>query len=161
MQALCRGHRVRRRWRPIIRLRLKHGRRARIRPCFSSWARLTRVHKWARRRFDEIQGQWGRACFEAWADWTADMAAEKRRKLERAGRTLRNIAAFRSFRSWQVYTRAVRRAQRLFARAVGGPKLEAWIQYTDKAREERKMTNAAVIIQRHARGYLVGFCLML
>lgn len=57
---------------------------------------------WARRRFEEIEGRWERACFHAWAEWTADLAAEKQRKLERAGRTLRNVAGYRAFRSWQV-----------------------------------------------------------
>lgn len=57
---------------------------------------------WARRRFEEIEGRWERSCFHAWAEWTANLAAERQRKLERAGRTLRNIAAYRSFRSWKV-----------------------------------------------------------
>lgn len=58
--------------------------------------------RWARRRFEEIEGHWERACFTSWAEWTSDQAAEKLRKLERAGRTLRNLAAYRSFRSWKV-----------------------------------------------------------
>lgn len=154
-QASWRGHRVRRRWRPILCLRLKHGRRACVRPPFAFWARTTRVHKWARRRFDEMQGRWIRSCFDAWADFTADRGTEKLRKLARAGRTLKNIAAYRSFRSWQGYTRSSRRARLLFARAVGGPALGAWVQYMDTARGDRRRTRAAVVIERHARGLLV------
>lgn len=157
MQALWRGHRVRRRWRPIVRLRLRHGRRSCLRPCFSSWSKLTRVHKRVRRRFDELQGRWTRSCFEAWAGWTAHQAAERLGKLERAGKTLRNIAAYRSFRSWQVYTRGARRARTLFARAVGGPTLDAWIRYTAESKKDRQRGDHAVTVQRHARGYLVGF----
>ncbi|CAM9682988.1 unnamed protein product, partial [Hapterophycus canaliculatus] len=102
LQAIWRGHRVRKRWHPIVRLRTRHGRRAVIHPCFSSWTRFARVRRWARRRFEEIEGHWERACFTAWAEWTSNLAAEKQRKLERAGRTLRNVAAYRSFRSWKV-----------------------------------------------------------
>lgn len=36
---------MRKRWRPILRLRIRHGRRSMLRPCFSSWARLARVHR--------------------------------------------------------------------------------------------------------------------
>lgn len=156
LQALWRGHHVRRRWRPIIRLRIRHGRRAFMRPCFHSWSRLTRVHKWARSRFKEMEGRWTRSCFDAWAGWTADLAAEKLQKLERAARTLKNVAAYRVFRSWKDHTRGARRARKRFARVIGGPTLDAWIRYTDEARVDRKQSNAAVVIQQHARGYLVG-----
>lgn len=156
VQALWRGHRERRRWRPIFRLRVRHGRRSCLRPCFSSWSKLTRVHKRVRRRFDELQGRWTRSCFEAWAGWTAHQAAEKLRKLERAGKTLRSIAAYRSFRSWQVYTRGARRARTLFARAVGGATLGAWIRYTAESKKNRQRGDHAVTVQRHVRGYLVG-----
>ncbi|CAM9339893.1 unnamed protein product, partial [Laminaria digitata] len=154
VQALWRSHRVRRRWRPIVRLRVRHGRRSCLRPCFSSWSKLTRVHKRVRRRFDELQGRWTRSCFEAWAGWTEHQAAEKLGKLERAGRTLRNIAAYRSFRSWQVYTRGARRARTLFARAVGAPTLGAWIRYTSESKKDRQRGDNAVTVQRHVRGYL-------
>lgn len=45
LQALWRGHRVRKRWRPVVRLRVRHGRRSKLRPCFSAWARLAGVHR--------------------------------------------------------------------------------------------------------------------
>ncbi len=79
-------------------------------------ARSLALHpRWARRRFEEIEGRWERSCFYAWVEWTADRTAEKRRKLERAGRTLRNVAAYRSFRSWQV------RMSRLYCRRYSRP----------------------------------------
>ncbi|CAN0214400.1 unnamed protein product, partial [Scytosiphon promiscuus] len=153
LQALWRGRLTRKRWRPIVRLRIRHGRRSIIHPCFSSWTRFARVRRWARRRFEEIEGHWERACFAAWAEWTSNRAAEKQRKLERAGRTLRNIAAYRSFRSWKTYTSTTHRAHQLYARAVGYPSMAAWIIFVDEARRQRKRRGAAVTIQRHARGY--------
>ncbi|CAN0287228.1 unnamed protein product, partial [Ectocarpus sp. 12 AP-2014] len=153
-QSLWRGYRVRKRWHPVIRLRVRHGRRSIIRPCFSSWARLARVQSWARRRFEEIEGRWERSCFHAWAEWTANLAAERQRKLERAGTTLRNIAVYRSFRSWKSYTRTTRQAHRLYARAVGGTSMAAWVQYVGMAKRQRGQKSAAVTIQRHSRGYL-------
>lgn len=158
MQSLWRGHCVRRRWRPVIRLHVRHGRRACIRPYFASWVNLARVHKWARRRFDQMQGRWVRSCFDVWIDWTRELAAEKQGKLERAARTLKNVSAYRAFRSWHLYTRAVVRANRLFAHVITLPALGAWIRHTNEAKEDRRMKNAAITIQRHARGHMVCRC---
>lgn len=61
----------------------------------------------------------------------------------------------------QVYTRTTRQAHRLYTRAVGGPALAAWIRYLDDTWRQKKRQSAAVVIQRHARGYVVrkGFAL--
>lgn len=152
LQAVWRGFRVRRRWGPIVKLRVRHGRRACILPCFVSWRRRTRVKKWARRRFDELQGRWTGICFRGWAKWTAGRKEEKRRILQRAARTLKNVTAYRAFRSWRAYTVASRRATRLFARVVGLPTLYAWILFTVEAKEARRRNQAATAIQRHVRG---------
>lgn len=147
---------MRRRWRPIMRLRATAGRRTSMRPCFSSWARLTRVYRTARRRFKTLHGNLVRACFKAWVEMVAIKAMERGRKLQRAGAILKNVAVYRSFHSWQVYARAAHRARLLFLRAVRGPALETWIQFTKEAKIERARNAEAVTIQRHARGRRVG-----
>lgn len=147
---------MRRRWRPIMRLRAKAGRRASMRPCFSSWARLTRVYRTARRRFETLHGNLVRACFKAWVEMVAINAMERTRKLQRAAAILKNVTVYCSFRSWGVYARAAHRSRLLFLRAVRGPALERWIRFTKEAKVERARNKAAVTIQRHVRGRRVG-----
>lgn len=69
--------------------------------------------------------------------------------------------SFRTPSARQVYIKTTRQVHRLYTRAVGGPALAAWIRYLDATWRQKKRQRAAVVIQRHARGYVVrGFALV-
>ncbi|CAM9959298.1 unnamed protein product, partial [Discosporangium mesarthrocarpum] len=153
LQALWRGYQTRRRWRPLVRLRLRHGRLAHMRRCYGAWLQWARGRLRARRMFEELRGRAVARCYEAWQGFVAASQAERTAKLEKASRTLRNIAAYRAFQSWAVYWRASRQCRRMFVRAVVAPTLTEWMQFTAEARERRRDCAAATQIQRVFRGF--------
>lgn len=147
---------MRARWRPIIRLRLQHGRRVYLTDSFTALRRLARVKKLSRSRFELMQGQWKGTCFKAWKGWAADQLNKKRQKLLKAAQTIRNVSGHRAFRSWQIYHRSCRRARRLFFRAIGRPAFTAWTRHTVESLLRRRRDVACITIQRHARGWQVS-----
>ncbi|CAM9542473.1 unnamed protein product, partial [Phaeothamnion confervicola] len=152
VQCLWRGHRVRRRWWPILKLRLRCGRRRALADSFRPWRRRWKTARWVRERLGRSAQRWRSDCFAAWKGTMAMTRAEHDAKLHRAAQlfSLRVEAAV--FRSWRHLWWRSRRVRTLAVRVIRSPAFSQWVAFTAEAKRAKRALRAVTWSQSHYRG---------
>ena len=147
-----RGYLVRKRWRPIVRMRMHHGRYACMIRCFRPWVEWVGKMKRVRALMSGIMAGSKRNCFN---EWRNTVQATKREREEIAKKCLKRMlmkAEFSCFVSWHGYTQQCRKVKTMMRRAIGCPSWNKWLDYVAQSKRERRVIRGFTALQSRARG---------
>eukprot|EP01040_Poterioochromonas_malhamensis_P015188 gene15188-16957_t len=132
---------------PIIKLRMKIGKKTYYIFCFARWKEYNEL---CRRIRDALTYQMSNStslCFNAWKGFIKKQRNDRERQLESFGKKFRNLAIYTCYRHWQVYTRENKRLKIRLRRLFAFPQFDIWVEYTKWSKHLKKVNQSAVCIQ--------------
>ena len=152
-QTLYRKYRMLGKWGPVIRFRVKYGRRKVLRAHFRGYRDGVARQKRVQQLIDRHLKGWEDKCLYAWIRFTKK-TKENREQL--AVSCLRRVIysfAFKVFVAWHGYAEQCARVKRMMARNLSNPCFATWVEMTEVWKEEREIIYLATVLQKFVRGF--------
>jgi len=152
MQMLYRGYRVRKRWTPILRLRMKCGRKSAMRSAFWPWRNYYRKMKRVRELMDRTIMKGVRLTFKSWKGYLMNIKTHREEIVRKFLKRLLNQGLYKVYVAWATFAYNSARVKLMFRRSMQNPHFKTWVEMTEVWREERCLLESAVWCQRWWRG---------
>lgn len=153
MGALWRGIWVRKRWRPIVRMRMHHGRYAIMLRCLNPWKAWVGKMKRAKKLLGKILVGAKRLNYTAWRDYVKNLKEERERIAKAAMKRFIMRREFAVFNSWYSYVERKKRILTMMKRAIGNPAFKHWLDYVEMIKEQKMVLRGYTAIQSMYRGW--------
>jgi hypothetical protein len=154
MQTLFRRYAARKKWYPIIRLRLKYGKRTYYRFCWDHWLHYNYLCRQIRELIAYHLHTYVRLCFASWRHYWVEQKKERTHKMELFVLRAKSGSLFGFFMKWIRFKNYSQRVLRTARRIVQNPHFAIWYEYARRRKYMRRRHLAAVQIQRHYKGIL-------
>jgi len=153
MGALWRGIWVRKHWRPIVRMRMHHGRYAIMLRCLNPWKAWVGKMKRAKKLLGKILVGAKRLHFTAFRDYVKNLKEERERIARAAMKRFIMRREFAVFNSWYSYVEKKKRIMTMMKRAIGNPAFKHWLDYVEMIKEQKMVLRGYTAIQSMYRGW--------
>ena len=153
MGALWRGIWVRKHWRPIVRMRMHHGRYAIMLRCLNPWKSWVAKMKRAKKLLGKILVGAKRLHYTAWRDYFKNLKEERERIARAAMKRFIMRREFAVFNSWYSYVEKKKRIMTMMKRAIGNPAFKHWLDYVEMIKEQKMALRGFTAIQSMYRGW--------
>ena len=153
MQTLFRSYIARKKYYPIIKIRLKYGTRTYYRFCWKRWIHYNVLVKDIRRLQKYHLNSYVRLCFKSWKQDFLDTKAYRREKMSKFVLRARSGSLWGIFLKWAEFAKYSRRVLRKARRLVQNPQFALWYDYAQSRKRKRQRHQAATIIEAVVKGY--------
>ena len=157
LQTMWRAYLARRRWRPIILLRVKYGYRAQLKYRFKQWSSNAQVSVGVRKGYKRCQRGLKAAVFTAWSCYLQQKKRDREEKINKVKLHAFHSQAKKICDEWRKWTLDCVRVRRNFVRLYKNPYLSRWMQYMQIVRHEKREQGLALTCQRLGRGKLSAY----
>ena len=153
MGALWRGIWVRKKWRPIVRMRFYHGRYAIMLRCLNPWKLWVAKMKRAKKLLRKILVGAQRLHYTAWRDHVKAVKEERERIAKAAMKRFIMRREFAVFNSWYSYVERKKKILTMMKRSIGNPAFQHWLDYMEMIKEQKMVLRGFTSIQSMYRGW--------
>ncbi|GMI05596.1 hypothetical protein TrVE_jg1086 [Triparma verrucosa] len=154
MQALMRGIWVRKRWRPIVRMRMHHGRYAKMLRCLNPWKTWVAKMKRAKKLLGKILVGALRLNFTSWSAYVKKVKEEREEVARKALKRFIMRREFAVFNSWYSYVERKKKIITMMKRAIGNPAFKHWLDYVDMIKEQKMVLRGFTALQARHRAHV-------
>mmetsp|Transcript_13464 Transcript_13464/g.31885 ORF Transcript_13464/g.31885 Transcript_13464/m.31885 type:complete len:1095 (-) Transcript_13464:599-3883(-) len=151
-QAQVRYMIARKRWKPIIKFRMKWGYRKVLYDTLHLYQRNVRRLKRIRHLLHIAQFGYSEKCVRYWRRFKDRAKAEKEAKARAVFGKIMRALEVRVFTAWHVHAKRLGDVKRMCRRHFNNPCFGKWVAMTRVWRHERRAGNLALLLQRHWRG---------
>jgi len=154
MGSLWRGIWVRKRWRPIVKMRMHHGRYAKMLRCLNPWKSWVAKMKRAKKLLEGILIGDQRAHYTAWKELVQQIKKEREEIAKKALNRFIHRREFAVFNAWYSFVEKKKRIMTMMRRAIGNPAFGTWLEYTYFIKEQKMVLRGMTAIQSMYRGWI-------
>jgi hypothetical protein len=132
---------------PLIKLRVKCGKRS-VMKFF--WLRWLEYNSLCRKIKDAIRFQlasWRDKCFNAWKEMFRSKKNRKEEVIKKFVLRMKNIEVTGCFLQWQTFTKRRKRGKHFLRRLLQCPHFDAWHKYTLHRKKTKRQDRAAMVMQ--------------
>ncbi|GMH87954.1 hypothetical protein TL16_g11017 [Triparma laevis f. inornata] len=141
MQALIRGIWVRKKWRPIVRMRMHHGRYAKMLRCLNPWKSWVAKMKRAKKLLGKILVGAQRLFFVSWSAYVKGV------------KEAREAVAKKALKRF-IMRREEEKIITMMKRAIGNPAFKHWLDYVDMIKEQKMVLRGFTALQARHRAHV-------
>lgn len=160
IQKYVRRRQVFKRLYPIIRLRLKVGKKTYYMYCWNMWLEYNRICRRIREAIEYRLESTTRHYFDAWNKYVAGRKAQRVQNVQLMRIRTANANLYNKFARWQHYTRSNRKLKLHLKRLFAFPHFDVWVEYTKWSKHVKRLNRAATCMQSLVRMF-VGRVLLL
>ena len=146
LQTLWRKYSAFKQWNPIIKIRIKIGKRSYYRFCWNLWMEYNQLCRRIKDAIHFAMSSWKSPCFMSWKKLTIDEKNRKRGVMMRFAARIKNSGLVMTFVRWKTYTKDRIQTKLYMRRMLGMPLWERWVNYTQWSKREKKLYRAASVI---------------
>jgi hypothetical protein len=132
---------------PIIKLRLKIGKKTYYRFCFALWKEYIALVRRIRGLMEFQLSNSVQICFNAWKKSIRDAKDDRAKAIERFSKRFKNLALYGTFCQWTAYTKRNKFLRMKLRRLFAFPHFDMWLEYATWSKHVKKVNNAATLIQ--------------
>lgn len=150
IQKHWRGYSTYKKLHPIIRLRMKIGKKTYYMFCFARWREYNEMCRTIREALRYFMSNYVERCFFSWKNWARETRELRNRRMGKLLQRSRNPLQYRIFRRWKtrhLFAKALWRRLRLL---FSFPTFYKWVEYTRFSKLLRRLNAAARVIQAAA-----------
>lgn len=140
---------------PIIKIRLKAGRRSYYRFCWSLWLQYNRICRRIKEAIIYHKGNYVKICFDAWKKRAKAEVDRKNQIRYRFVQRVRNAKIAGLFMAWVSYTERRKYIKTTFRRNFQLPEFDIWVRYTEWSKMMKKLHRASTKIAAVGRCFLM------
>jgi hypothetical protein len=155
IQKIWRGHSTYKKLHPIIRLRLKIGKKTYYMFCFAQWREYIRFCRWIRECIRYYNSNYVERCFFGWRHWARENREIRNRRMGKVLLRARNPLLYRVFRGWKAFRTYMLALRRRLKLVFSFPHFYMWIEYTKESKLLKKLNRYAGIVQYGVRTFLL------
>lgn len=139
---------------PIIRLRLKFGKRTYYMYCMALWKRYIYLVKMIRESIVFYRSNYVGICFGSWKKFAMENKAARNAKIRKMMLRAQNSEVYRTFSRWVKYTNQNKSLKRKLRRWFGLPQFDMWLEYVRWQKHLKTLHKAATRCQNRIRIFL-------
>jgi hypothetical protein len=147
IQKYWRCYHVYKKLHPIIKLRLKIGKKTYYIFCFSRWKEYNRIVKNIKNALTFQLSNTQQICFNAWSNYIKEQRRDRERVLERFSRRFRNLALYHTYSYWKLYVITNKKLKLKLRRLFAFPHFDIWVEYTRWSKHIKHVNKAVIRIQ--------------
>jgi hypothetical protein len=132
---------------PIIKLRLKIGKKTYYIFCFSRWKEYNSIVKKIKNAITFQLSNTQQICFNAWSSYIKEQRRDREKVLERFSRRFRNLALYHTYSYWKLYVTTNKALKLKLRRLFAFPHFDIWVEYTRWSKHVKYVNKAVVRIQ--------------
>ena len=157
MQALWRGVKARKRWKPIVKMRLHHGRYAKLLRRLNPWKEYARKMKRANKLMKHILQGAIRVHFGGWKVYVQGESGRRQDVAKTAMRRFLMRREFSVFSAWFSFVERKKKVMTMMKRVIGAPSFGCWVEYVEMIKEQKMCIRSFTKIQAITRAQSARF----
>mmetsp|Transcript_10058 Transcript_10058/g.15233 ORF Transcript_10058/g.15233 Transcript_10058/m.15233 type:complete len:1075 (+) Transcript_10058:284-3508(+) len=146
-QTLFRAHVAYRMWHPIIRIRIKIGKRALFKHMWKRWSEYNHLCREIKAAIRFYQANWRQPCFLAWKEYTRMRKNRTSDLLNRFIRRMKNVQVATVYMRWVNFTKRSLKTKLFCRRLLSNPHFFFWVEYTKVRRHIKYLGKNATVVQ--------------
>ncbi|RYH07010.1 hypothetical protein EON65_42205, partial [archaeon] len=139
---------------PIIKLRMKFGKRTYFYFCFALWKRYNHLCRTIREAIVYYRSNYVGICFGAWKKWANDIKTARHAKVRKMMIRSQNSGTYNSFHRWVKFLAQNKALKRKLKRYFGFPYFDLWLEHVGWVKHVKRLNIAAKRVQSHIRCFL-------
>lgn len=151
IQKIWRGHYAYRRWHPLIKIRMRVGKRAYMIYSLFKWKRYVYLVKYCRDIFTWYRNTEVRNCYNAWRNYARHEKSERMERIRINIVRVTKRGMLNCFNAWARFIADQKKTKARLKRMMSNPCFDKWVRYTDYCRYVKKINKNATIIQSYIR----------
>eukprot|EP01039_Chlorochromonas_danica_P003648 gene3648-3994_t len=151
IQKHWRMHNAWQRFHPIIRLRLKFGKRTYFIFCMALWKRYVYLCKLIREAITFYRSNYVGMCFAAWKKFSSDNRNDRQQRAKRLIVQFQNAELFQTFQRWRKFIVRVKVIRRKLHRWFALPQFDMWVDFVKWQRHLKTLHGSARRCQTQIR----------
>ena len=153
-QTQWRGHRAYKTWHPIIRIRIKVGKRALFKHMWQRWSEYNHLCREIRAAIIWYRENWMDKCFYVWRDYIRALKNKNSDLLNRFIRRMKNMHIASLFMRWHSFAQRAKKTKLYCRRIFQNPHFLIWVEYTKGRKHLKYLGKFAAKIQAGVRRYV-------
>lgn len=156
IQTAYRAHWAWRKYHPLIKCRMRFGKRTYYMWCIARWKSYNRILKMCKEAIIFYQtNPFKKLCFTSWTTYYTEIKEEKERKKKKLLARLRNSGLLKCFTAWHTFVVETKTLLREMRRKMQNPHFGQWIRYTEWSKMMKRLNKTAVKIQSIVRMFVL------
>jgi hypothetical protein len=155
IQKIWRGYITYKKLHPIIRLRMKIGKKTYYMYSFAQWKEYIRFCRWIRESIRYFNGNYVERCFHGWKTLARETREERNRRMGKALLRARSPLLYRFFRYWKSFRKYIQALRGRLIVYFSFPHFYLWIEYTKQSKLLKKLHHNSRILQYAVRTFLI------
>ena len=140
---------------PIIKLRLKFGKRTYYIYAWAMWKQYNRICKSIKQSIIFYRQNKVGDCYKAWKGYVASKNERKNLVLKKFVTRMKNMGVARCYMAWHGYSKRCKLIKNKVRRMLQCPEFEIWLNYANKRKAHRLRSNYVITIQNIVRTFLL------
>lgn len=136
---------------PLIRMRLRVGKRSYYRQCMKWWREYLKILKFCKDTAAYLLADWKNRCFQAWAGWAREQRRHKDEIMRRFVMRIKMGVVVVIVNAWRGYAKARKAGRVQVVRLLNNPFFGRWADYTVYSLQMKFLASRATMIQSTLR----------
>ena len=155
IQTAYRAHWAWKKYHPLIKCRMRFGKRTYYMWCMDRWKSYNRILKMCKEAIIFYQtNPFKKLCFTHWVTYYRDLKEEKERKKKKLLARLKNSGLVKCFTAWHKYVVDTKTFLREIRRKLQNPHFGQWVRYTEWSKMMKKLNKTATKMQSVVRMFV-------
>lgn len=155
IQKIWRGYSTYKKLHPIIRLRMKIGKKTYYMYSFAQWKEYIRFCRWIRESIRYFNSNYVERCFHGWKSWARETRETRKRRMGKVLLRARSPLLYRFFRYWKSFRKYIQSLRGRLKLFFSFPHFYIWKEYMKQSKLLKKLHRNARILQYAVRTFLI------
>jgi predicted nucleic-acid-binding Zn-ribbon protein len=155
IQKYVRRHIIYKRLHPLIRLRMKIGKKTYYIFCFAKWKEYNKLVRLIKDAFAFHLSNCKDLCFMAWRKYITDLRNHRTKLLSKIAHRTKNAPAFRALIAWKQFIQEIKDLKRRLRRLFGFPHFDIWVQFTKVCKHLKQLNLFAARVVAAVRAFIM------
>lgn len=147
IQKMYRGIKKYREHNPLIRMRLRVGKRSYYRQCMKWWREYLKILKFCKDTAAYLLANWKIRCFQAWAEWSRGIRRHKDEVMRRFVMRIKMGIVSVIVNAWREYAKQRKAGRIQVRRLLDNPFFGRWSDFTLFSKQMKFLASRATMIQ--------------